>query len=250
VKLPHAESSPMKIVSGEVRTIQAIVFDFDGLICDTEGAQVRAAGSVFADHGAQLPLNRWTHLIGTATDEHFWIPWLEEQVGLVDRAQVYADYQRRNSLEVATLPLNDGVLTMLDSVAALSLPVAIASSSPKSWVVPLASRLGITNRFDTIVCREDAPQAKPAPDLYLEALQRLGVDSDRTSSAVAFEDSRNGSLAAKAAGMTCVAIPGALTKAQDFSHVDHVVESMTHVTLNDLSQLHILETPAGQKSHR
>jgi putative hydrolase of the HAD superfamily len=230
---------------GSVESVQAIVFDFDGLICDTEGAQVRAARSVFADHGAELPLGRWTELIGTATDERFWIPWLEEQVGNIDRDRIHAEFRRRNSDEAALLQLNDGVLAMLDSVASLSLPVAIASSSQRSWVVPLATRLGINERFVTIVCREDAPRAKPSPDLYVEALRRLGVSSEHTSLTIAFEDSRNGSLAAKAAGMTCIAIPGELTRSQDFSHVDHVVGSMTDLTLNHRSELRV-----RTRSHR
>jgi putative hydrolase of the HAD superfamily len=219
--------------------VRAIVFDFDGLICDTEGAQVRAAREVFADYHATLPLDRWIQLIGTATDDDFWLPWLEEQVGGVDRRAAVRSFQNKNRVEVAKLELNPGVLTLLDSAAELALPVAIASSSPSSWVVPLAQRLGIDARFSTIVCREHAPRAKPAPDLYLEALRRLGVASAHAEYTVALEDSRNGSLAAKAARMRCVAIPGALTKSQDFSHVDHVVDSMVRVELKHGGELHV-----------
>jgi putative hydrolase of the HAD superfamily len=220
-----------------LQAVQAIVFDFDGLICDTEGAQVRAAREVFTAHDAVLPLDRWVQVIGTATDDDFWVPWLEEQSGRVNRKSVVRQFQHKNDTEVAKLDLNPGVTDLLDAATQLDLPIAIASSSPSDWVVPLAKRFGIESRFTTIVCREHAPRAKPAPDLYLEALRRLGIGGKDSPSTVAFEDSRNGSLAAKAAGMSCVAIPGALTRSQDFSHVDHVIESMIRVRLGARGEL-------------
>jgi HAD superfamily hydrolase (TIGR01509 family) len=223
-----------------VQAVRAIVFDFDGLICDTEGAQVRAVREVFTAHNATLPLKRWVEVIGTATDDDFWVPWLEEQTGRVNRKSVVRQFQSKNNREVAKLDLNPGVVSLLDAAARLDLPVAIASSSPSDWVVPLARRFGIESRFATIVCREHALRAKPAPDLYVEALRRLGIGSNQSASTLALEDSRNGSLAAKAAGMKCVAVPCALTKSQDFSHVDHVLESMTRVQLGTRGELTIV----------
>jgi putative hydrolase of the HAD superfamily len=223
-----------------LQAVRAIVFDFDGLICDTEGAQVRAARNVFAAHDATLPLDRWIQLIGTATNDDFWVPWLEEQTGRVDRKSVVREFLHNNEQEVAKLVLNPGVIALLDAAAELHVPVAIASSSPSEWVVPIARRFGIESRFVTIVCREHAPRAKPAPDLYVEALRRLEIKPGDSESAVALEDSRNGSLAAKAARMSCIAIPGALTKAQDFSHVDHVVDSMIRVRLGTQGELRIV----------
>lgn len=212
--------------------IRALVFDFDGLICDTEGAQVRAVSEVFAHYDARLPIDKWTEVIGTAAAEDFWVPWLEDQVTTVDSTVVLDHFNARNHAHVSLLGLNDGVMELLEGAAQHNVPVAIASSSPTDWVYPLVRRFGIQSRFETIVCREHAARAKPAPDLYLEALRRLGIDREHASSVVALEDSRNGSLAAKAAGLTCIAIPHELTNAQDFSHVDHRVTSVSEIRLD------------------
>ncbi len=234
---------------GDIGPLRALIFDFDGLVCDTEGAQVLAATEVFAHHDATLPLDRWTKLIGTATDDDFWLSWLEEQVADIDRQHALDLFTNRNQTHVDALQLHNGVIDLLVSASKHNVPVAIASSSPTSWVHPLIERFGIGDYFETIVCREHAPRAKPAPDLYHEALRRLGIASDHAASVIALEDSRNGSLAAKAAGLTCVAIPGALTKSQDFSHVDHVVDSMTAVRLRSPDTLTISRRAAATTPH-
>ncbi len=232
-------TSMRKAPAVDTAPLRALVFDFDGLLCDTEGAQVRAAAEVFSHHNATLPIDRWTELIGTATADDFWLPWLAEQASSLDPEWALEQFAARNHAHVGALSLNDGVVDLLDGASANNVPIAIASSSPTSWVHPLLDRFGIRSRFDAIVCREHAPRAKPAPDLYHEALRRLGVAREHAASVVALEDSRNGSLAAKAAGLTCIAIPGALTKSQDFSHVDHNVASMTRLRFSQGAALRI-----------
>jgi beta-phosphoglucomutase-like phosphatase (HAD superfamily) len=101
--------------------------------------------------------------------------------------------------------------------------LAIASSSPHRWVDRHLATHGLFERFDTIVCRDDVAQAKPAPDLYLEVLRRFDAPA---TAAVAFEDSHNGSLAAKRAGLHCVVVPTPMTATQDFSHVDQLVPTL------------------------
>ena len=147
--------------SGDIGPLRALIFDFDGLVCDTEGAQVLAATEVFAHHDATLPLDRWTKLIGTATDDDFWVAWLEEQVVDVDRQHALDLFMNRNQTHVEALPLHSGVFELLVSACQHKIPVAIASSSPTSWVHPLIKRFGIGDYFETIVCREHAPRAKP-----------------------------------------------------------------------------------------
>jgi putative hydrolase of the HAD superfamily len=215
----------------------AIVFDFDGLICDTEGAQVAAVSAVFEQHGARFPLDRWLQTIGTSTAEDNWVPWLAEQLtGNFDRDRAFADFKAINGELVGALKPNPGVESILDMATSSGVPVAIASSSPSSWIKPLLVSLGLSDAFSIVVSREHVVHAKPAPDLYLLAMKRLGLaDADH---AVALEDSRNGSLAAVAAGMHCVAIPGPVTAQQDFSHVQRRLTSLA--TINSLHEL--LET--------
>ncbi len=217
---------------GSPMLVRALIFDFDGLICDTEGAQVSAARAVFRSHGADLPTHLWLDAVGRSVPEDFWVPWLVDLAGPgVDGDAALREFRRRNKAEIALLSANAGVTTLLDAADAAGLPCAIASSSPTSWVHPLLDRLGLRQRFRTIVCREHAPFAKPAPDLYFEALDRLGV-RDQASSVVALEDSHHGSMAATRAGTTCVAVPNALTLAQDFSRADYVVGSLLDVRLD------------------
>jgi HAD superfamily hydrolase (TIGR01509 family) len=213
-----------------------MVFDFDGLLCDTEGVLVRTAQDLFAAHGATLPLDRWLGVIGTHSPATFWVPWLQEQVQRpLDPDALVAEFSARNLELVAELAPNPGVTSLLESLHADRFPLAIASSSPTTWVEPLVDSLGLRAYFHEIVCREHAERAKPAPDLYLEALRRLSVDP---ADAVAFEDSHNGSLAAVRAGMHCIAAPSALTSVQDFGHVDAVVGSLEDV--DSIDTLHRL----------
>ena len=193
------------IVTDVHETLRALIFDFDGLICDTEGCLVAAACEVFAAHGATLPMDRWLDTIGRSSEKDVWVPWLEEAIGRpVDHDLVLSEFDERNHVLIAQLDANPGVHQLLDAADRAEIPAAIASSSPTRWVEPLLDQLGLRARFVTVVCREHAHRAKPAPDLYVEALRRLDVPA---TSAVAFEDSYNGSLAAVAAGITCVAVP-------------------------------------------
>jgi len=111
------------------------------------------------------------------------------------------------------------------------LKLAVASSSSHSWVDSHLDRLGHREDFEVIKCRDDVPHAKPAPDLYLAALAALGLDA---SEVIAFEDSINGSLAAKRAGIFCVAVPNSFMRADNFEHVDLRLDSLAAVPLAQL----------------
>jgi HAD superfamily hydrolase (TIGR01509 family) len=212
--------------------IHAFILDFDGLICDTEGALAEAGRRLFASHGAELPMDRWLQQIGLAGPANFWVPWLEEAIGReVDEVEVMAAFEVHNHTRLAALEPNPGVVDLLDLADRHGIALGVASSSPVAWVEPLLDQLALRERFATIVCREHAVRAKPAPDLYLEAARRLAVEPARC---VAFEDSHNGSLAAVAAGMTCVAVPNEVTASQDFGHADLVLARLTMARLDRL----------------
>ena len=123
---------------------------------------------------------------------------------------------------VADLPLRDGLADVLDRAAAHGLVLAVVSSSPAWWVRGHLQRLGLLERFAFVVTREDAARAKPAPDLYLVALERLGLPA---SDVLVVEDSVNGVLAAQAAGLEAVAMPNPVTARQ--AHVVEVLEPAT-----------------------
>jgi HAD superfamily hydrolase (TIGR01509 family) len=124
-----------------------------------------------------------------------------------------------------------GVVERIDEAKAMGLKLGVASSSTVDWVRGHLVRLGIFDRFDCVRCRDDVANAKPEPDLYLAVLECLGVDA---SEALAIEDSPNGVLAAKRAGMRSVAIPNSITARLDLGQADVLLGSLAEVTLAEL----------------
>jgi HAD superfamily hydrolase (TIGR01509 family) len=128
-------------------------------------------------------------------------------------------------LAEAALP---GVHETVTEAAELGLGLAVASSSPERWVRDHLARLELLEQFPVLSCWTEGVSPKPAPDLYLNALDRLGVDA---ADAVAFEDSPNGIAAAKAAGLHCIAVPNQMTAALDLSAADEIVSSFLDIDL-------------------
>ncbi len=213
--------------------MRAALLDFDGLILQTEASNYAALQAIFRAHGAVYRLEEYLQIVGTTNEALDPFLLLEQRTGRAcDRAAFQAERSAREThLNAALQPL-PGVVDLLDAAADRGWRLAVASSSSHDWVDRHLGRLGLFERFDAIICRGDAPQVKPAPDLYLEALRRLGVAPHE---GIAFEDSYNGSLAAKRAGLRCVAVPHELTRSQDFSHCDLIVDSLATVDLAALS---------------
>jgi putative hydrolase of the HAD superfamily len=155
-------------------------------------------------------------------------------VGPIDRALLDQRNVARHHAAIATLEALPGVVQLLDSADEHGLPCAVASSSGSAWVERFLGQIGIRGRFVALATRETVPNAKPAPDLFLEACRRLSVEPARS---VALEDSVNGIKAAKAAGMACVAVPNPVTKHVDLTHADAVVASLELVTIDLLRKL-------------
>jgi HAD superfamily hydrolase (TIGR01509 family) len=212
--------------------IKALVFDFDGLIVETEEPIFRAWQRIYREHGQELPLELWVTIIGTASGPFDPIQHLEERVGrLLDR-KGFEDLERRYYEEATAMQrLMPGVAEYLREAHRLRLGVGIASSSRRAWVIEHLKRFAIADAFDAIVCREDVAHTKPHPQLYLEAVKRLMVMPEE---ALALEDSSNGIAAAKAAGLRCVAVPTVMTAGLDLSRADMRIPSLGAVPLTDL----------------
>ena len=214
------------------RVIRVLLFDFDGTVVDTESIDLRSWREVFEEHGVELPLDRFALRIGTLAGPNE----LDELDALLaapcDRDAVQAARRLREQELLELEPIRPGVRRYLDDARRLGLAVAIVSSSPERWIADGLARLGCADGWACVVSANGVPErAKPAPTLYAEALQKLGVAADE---AVAFEDSPNGILAARAAGIFCVAVPNEVTKRLDLSHADLVVESLEDVPLEEL----------------
>src|ERR1700741_2373330 len=194
--------------------IQAVVFDFDGLILDSESHEFDTTCELFAEHGAELTLEVWARCIGR--EPGFFDPYayLVELTGKpLDREALAALRSRRFYDRIATEGALPGVEEALRTARALGLRGGLASSGTREWVVGQLERLGLVEHFDCIRTRDDVARAKPEPDLYLSALDCLGVAPEH---AVAFEDSPNGALAARRAGLYCVVVPNRVTAGLEF----------------------------------
>ena len=214
--------------------IELVVFDFDGLILDTELPVFRCWQEIYADHGCELPFDLWADCIGTA-DTFDPVVDLTARVGRpLDGAALDALHRVRTDELIAAETIRPGVLDYLEAARALGVKLAVASSSSRAWVAGHLERLGVLARFEVLKCADDVARVKPDPALYHAACEHLGVPPAR---AVAIEDSPNGILAAKRAGLFCVAVPNALTGRLALDAADLRLASLSELPLSELLTL-------------
>ena len=215
-------------------SLDALVFDFDGLILDTEWSAFSTAAEVWSEHGIELELAVWQEIVGTAEHAH-WSEMLETDLGRrIDRDTVIPARQAQHHAEVEAMDLLPGAEDLIRAANVAGLRLAVASSSPVDWVGGHLERRGLLGYFDVVVCRDHVAMTKPDPELYTTAVESLGVASDH---AVALEDSHHGTVAAKAAGLVCVAVPNRVTAGQDFTAASLVVDSLARLTIPTLAAL-------------
>ena len=211
--------------------IRAIVFDFDGLILDTELPEFQSWQDLYQAHGCTLPFAIWATCIGT-TEAFDPYAYLEEQLGrAVDREAVRLQQRQQCDALIAAQAVLPGVHDYIAEARRLGLQLGVASSSSRAWVSGHLTRLDLHQHFVCITCRDDVPRTKPDPALYQAALAALGV---RPEEAIALEDSPNGILAAKRAGLFCVAVPNVLTCQLPLHHADLQIPSLAALPLPQL----------------
>jgi HAD superfamily hydrolase (TIGR01509 family) len=211
-------------------TIRALIFDFDGLMVDTESAILRAWQEVFAEYGAALPLEAWHAVVGTQNTVTAMMSLLGELGVEFDSRELQLKMRVRIQGYLADEGPRPGVTGYLTEAAGRGLKLAVASSSTGDWVRTQLDRIDLPHHFDAVLTGDLHP-AKPRPDLYLAALSVLRTEA---CDAIAFEDSPHGVTAAKAAGIRCVAVPNDVTARLPFDHADLVLGSFTDKPLEDL----------------
>lgn len=219
-------------------TLECVVFDFDGLIIDSEWVIYETAVTAFAAHGHQLSLEAWATIIGTnsATDPDWWAN-LCAAAGVMDfeQADFDAAYDGQDRSNRDQLPALPGVEALVAGLTSAGVPLGIASSSSRGWIERHTTRLGLASSFGALVGSDMVGgRGKPAPDVYLKACAELGADPGRS---VALEDSAHGVAAAKAAGMKAVGVPSRITVHNDFGRADLVVESLEAIDVAVLLSL-------------
>lgn len=213
--------------------MKALIFDFDGLILETEMPDYQSWQEVYRQHGVELPLEKWASIVGGNAESEF-DPnvYLEELTGKpVDRDAIWIQRRKKYMEILEAQPILPGVLELIEQARQQGFKLGVASSSPESWVHGHLTRLGLMETFDCICTADDVENIKPDPSLFLQAARNLGVDPQE---AIVFEDSPNGVLAANRAGMFVVAVPNPLTKQLALDHADLILDSLAEVTLQDL----------------
>ncbi len=213
--------------------IHGLIFDFDGLILDTEGPIYQSWVELFAQCGVDLPFELWATIIGVSANEHFDpMDLLEKRVGVLAERQKLAGRRLERELElVMAETVLPGVIELLTAARAAGLRLGVASSSSRRWVVGHLERLGLLDYFEVVCTADEVERAKPDPALFELALRELGL---QPSEAIALEDSPNGAMAARRAGIFVAAVPNRLTARLDLSHADLRLESLAGVSLAGL----------------
>ncbi|MDP2896667.1 MAG: HAD family hydrolase [bacterium] len=216
------------------RLLRGLIFDFDGLIVDTETARYYAWKEVIESHGVELPLSVWHENIGLPSEAFDPLEYLKQRA--IAPVDLEAVRKRKNEVfwdRMEGETLRPGIKEYLEEGKRRGLKIAICSSSPRRWIEQNLPRWGIDGQFDAIVTGSDVERIKPDPELYLKVLALLQLPAE---SCIAFEDSPKGVQSAKAAGIFCVAVPNSITLETDLAGADVKVHSLSELPLEDLER--------------
>jgi HAD superfamily hydrolase (TIGR01509 family) len=215
--------------------IQALIFDFDGLILDTETPEFLCWQNMYREHGFEFPQDKWALVIGGNDYSKF---DAAEHLSFLTQGRLDVQSLRaRNSLESHNIVVNQGplpgVVDYLEEAKRRGLKLAIASSSPHSWVDDHAQRIGVFHYFDYVITEDEVGRGrtKPNPDLFLLTLNRLQVPKEAV---IVFEDSPNGVKAANRAGIFVVAVPNGVTSLLSLEGADLILNSLSDLSLSEL----------------
>ncbi len=213
--------------------VEAVVFDFDGLIMDTESTMLASwqhewqwhgleldTASFFADHGGDVSEHRYAKLAAAVGPAY-------------DRAASHARRLAHRDQLNARLDLQPGIADWLTQAGYLGLRLAVATSSGRGWASEHLHRRGSLAAFEFLACGDEVARPKPDPGVYLLALERLRLPADQV---VAVEDSPHVVAAAQAAGLRCVAIPNRHADAARFATADLVLASAAEQRLHEVLQ--------------
>ncbi len=215
--------------------IKALIFDFDGLILETETPIYISWNELFDSYSCHLPLDHWVTLIGGS--DHSFDPYaeLESQLGhSLDKTAIEPIRRKREMALVDAEKILPGVMQYLNDAKQSKLKIGLASSSSELWVKGHLTRLGIIQYFDCICTRNDVTQVKPFPELYLKVLETIDV---HPGEGIALEDSPNGIQAAKDAGLFCVAVPNPMTRRLHLDQADLTLNSLAEMPLSKMITL-------------
>lgn len=208
----------------------AIIFDHDGTLIDTERADLEACQRLYQEHGAEITVEYWAeHIVGHMGGYEVVLADLTQRNGHgATRDTLWQRFKELWFITLENVGLMPGVANLLPNLQAAGYPLAVATASDRTWAKRWLTRFDLWPYFQVVATGDDVVHNKPAPDVYLFAAAQLGVKPERC---LVFEDSGAGLKAAKAAGMTVVAVPSHLTKTLNFSQADGIINGLDKVTV-------------------
>ena len=220
--------------------MRALIFDFDGLIVDTESAIYEAWRDLYVAHGHDLPLPTYVQCVGSVFGHYDPMAALESLIGGPVDWDTHLPMKdsriRAGQQGLDTMP---GIRELLAEARTAEIPCVVASSSQRTHVEGWLNRVGIMDRFQFVRSRDDVARAKPFPDLFLLAAEGLDLAPEET---LVLEDSSNGLRAALAAGAPCLIVPSPVTRGSDFTGAAALRETLAGTTLDHLRRIHAAAT--------
>jgi HAD superfamily hydrolase (TIGR01509 family) len=210
----------------------AVIFDMDGLMIDSEPIALEAWRALAAEYDREVPAELYQQVIGETP--MYGVQHLRSELDLpLEADELLEEYwSRRTELMCDKVQPSEGLVELLELLRARGAAIAVASNSPCDYILAVLKSLGLETYFKCVLSSEDVDRGKPAPDVYRSALECLGIGAENV---LVLEDSPAGIEAAKAAGLTCYAVPNEDLAGADFSAADRVFDSLNDVvaTLNE-----------------
>jgi beta-phosphoglucomutase-like phosphatase (HAD superfamily) len=217
--------------------LKAVIFDMDGVLIDSEPFHLVVNEKIFADLGINLGEEEYHSFIGT-THKDMWSMIkkrynLPQPVPELVNMQVSGNINYIKNEEIEPIKIK-GVAGLLSEIARESIKIGIASSSPTKVIKLVINKLRISDYFSAIIGGEEIKRGKPSPDIFLKAAKRL---KETPSNCLVIEDSKNGVLAAKAAGMKCVGFKNPNSGNQDLEKADLIIDNYNSLNGSILRKL-------------
>lgn len=217
-----------------ISKMQAVIFDMDGVIIDSEPIHFYVDQLVLSNIAGLKVTHQYLERYVGMTNPEMWHTIIREH-RLTQTVDELIEHQLSTKLKILSelnvKPIN-GIPELIQALLDQDIPLGIASSSPRQFIEGVLSKFNIRDAFSVVVSGEEVHNGKPAPDVYIEVAKIIGISPDEC---VVIEDSRNGVMAAKRAGMKCIGYQNANSGKQDLSFSDYIVGSITEINLDLLT---------------
>lgn len=215
--------------------MKAVIFDMDGVIIDSEPIHLEVDIQTMKDLGYNISKEELNKYVGTTSDYMFSDIKNRYKINksVEDIISYRAEIAKERIIKADLEPI-EGIRELLSDLKNNNIPAAIASSSPRDFIDAVVSKFGLQDYFSYIVSGEEVENGKPSPDVYIETAKKLGV---QPKDCIVIEDSKNGVLAAKAAGMKCAGFKNINSGDQDLSKADYIVNSITEIKNHNIYML-------------